>query len=340
VTARPNPCGDVIASLSTTIDAVVGSLLPPAGTPVALLDFPNHANVGDSAIWLGEAEFLRRHGANVAYVCDLQSYSPEHLAARLGADGVILLHGGGNLGDYWYHHQEFRERVITTFQKHRIIQLPQTIHFVNAWAADQCAKVFNAHPHLTVLCRDRPSLQFAASRFSSPAKLCPDMALALGAISRPHEPDAEVLWLARTDTEAAAAWGDETRAGVVREDWLDEPDFELRELNKSLTAALLAKPADWEQLQSELGATYEPLARHRVARGCSQLSRGRAVVTDRLHGHILSMLLGLPHVVLDNAYGKIAGFREAWTEPCGLVRRAGSPDEAVRIALKLSAVAR
>ena len=29
--------------------------------PYALVDFPNHANVGDSAIWAGEMAYFRRH---------------------------------------------------------------------------------------------------------------------------------------------------------------------------------------------------------------------------------------------------------------------------------------
>jgi exopolysaccharide biosynthesis predicted pyruvyltransferase EpsI len=339
-----NACAGVISSLSAAIDAVVGPLLPPPGTPVALLDFPNHANVGDSAIWLGESEFLRRHGANVAYACDLHTYSRDRLASRLGRDGVILLHGGGNLGDFWYHHQEFRERVIASFPNHRIVQLPQTIFFHrhegdprgDDWTADQCARVFNAHRRLTVLCRDERSLEFAKRRFTGPSALCPDMALAVGAIERPCEPDVDVLWLARTDSEAAAPWDDESRAGVLREDWLEEPDFELRGRNKALAAAIAENPADWEQLQTDLGATYDPLARERVARGCAQLSRGRAGITDRLHGHILCTLLGLPHVVLDNSYGKIAGFREAWTKPCALAKRAATPEEAVRVARELA----
>ncbi|WP_276524270.1 polysaccharide pyruvyl transferase family protein, partial [Enterobacter hormaechei] len=46
-------------------------------------------------------------------------------------------------------------------------------------------------------------------------------------------------------------------------------------------------------------------ARRRVERGLRLLSRGERIVTDRLHGHILSLLLGIPHVVLDNDYGKL-----------------------------------
>ena len=34
--------------------------------------------------------------------------------------------------------------------------------------------------------------------------------------------------------------------------------------------------------------------------GFMYLSRGRVVATDRLHGHILSTLMDIPHVLIDN----------------------------------------
>jgi hypothetical protein len=52
------------------------------------------------------------------------------------------------------------------------------------------------------------------------------------------------------------------------------------------------------------------------------LGSGRVVITDRLHGHILCTLLEIPHVVLDNSYGKISRFLDSFTRNCELVRAA------------------
>ena len=41
--------------------------------------------------------------------------------------------------------------------------------------------------------------------------------------------------------------------------------------------------------------------------------RGRVVVTDRLHGHILSTLCGLPHVIIDPVNHKITSYMKSWT---------------------------
>lgn len=43
------------------------------------------------------------------------------------------------------------------------------------------------------------------------------------------------------------------------------------------------------------------------------LSRGKIIISDRLHAHILSILLGKPSVMLDNTYKKISSYHNTWT---------------------------
>jgi pyruvyl transferase EpsO len=134
------------------------------------------------------------------------------------------------------------------------------------------------------------------------------------------------VWLLRTDKESRAPSARGVgRDGVV--DWLDEPPTLLRSISYVLTDVVrrggpgsLARPL--------LTAIYEPLARQRLRRGVAVLSAGHVVVTDRLHGHILSLLLGIPHVVLDNSYGKLSSFVATWTHDVDGVLRAESVTEA------------
>jgi pyruvyl transferase EpsO len=60
------------------------------------------------------------------------------------------------------------------------------------------------------------------------------------------------------------------------------------------------------------------------------------VITDRLHGHVLSMILGIPHVVIDNSYGKVLSFVNTWSIESPLVRIARSVEEASALALQWS----
>ena len=45
--------GEAAALLERLQARVAAELADLAGQPIALVDFPDHANVGDSAIWLG-----------------------------------------------------------------------------------------------------------------------------------------------------------------------------------------------------------------------------------------------------------------------------------------------
>jgi len=204
---------------------------------------------------------------------------------------VILLHGGGNLGDFWGDHQRFREQVIRDFPGRRIIQLPQTIYFMDAWGVGEARRVFDAHKDFTLLCRDDESLRFAAAEFGGPCRRCPDMAFVLGPLRRPTPPQSDVVWLARTDAESCGTGAGVECDRVERTDWLEEPSTPLRERSLSLSGQIESQPRDWPPVLDALLQTYDPLARERLERGCRILSRGRVVITDRLHGHILCLLL-------------------------------------------------
>jgi pyruvyl transferase EpsO len=70
-------------------------------------------------------------------------------------------------------------------------------------------------------------------------------------------------------------------------------------------------------------------AQARLKRGIRLLSQGKVVLTDRLHAHILCLLLNKRHVVLDNDYGKISTFHKAWTHHCPIAVFASDFDDAI-----------
>jgi pyruvyl transferase EpsO len=80
---------------------------------------------------------------------------------------------------------------------------------------------------------------------------------------------------------------------------------------------------------------FDRLASERVAAGAALLSSARVVVTDRLHGHILALLCGVPCVLNDNRTGKVRGFYDTWTHRSPLVRWADGPEQAFATARDL-----
>jgi exopolysaccharide biosynthesis predicted pyruvyltransferase EpsI len=330
----------VIATQQRMLTDLVGSHLPP-DTRVALVDFPHHNNCGDNAIWLGERALLDRLAVEVVYVAPRYSYDPALLRRRLGRRGKVLLHGGGNLGTVWPESQGFRETLVAEFQDLPIIQLPQTIHFSDPDALVRARRAFKRHPDLWILCRDEKSLGVAADDLAVQGALCPDPAFALGVRKRRREPIADILWLERTDVERA---GRETWMGhaerVLVTDWLAGNPYDAwAERRARVTVQVrIASNALYKRARLIRQRVPPPpvlldwLARRRLERGFDVLEAGKVVVTDRLHGHILSMLDGIPHVVLDNRYGKNRAYLEAFTLRSDLTHFAKSAREAVEIA--------
>ncbi len=307
-----------------------------AGAPrVALLDFPAHSNVGDSAIWLGALALLRDLGLPApCYCCDADSYDRALLARRLGR-GTILFTGGGSFGDLWERHLLFRERVVRDFPHAPIVQLPESVHFERHDSLGRARATFDAHGGVTIMVRDRESLELVRREFRARAVLAPDVAFALGALGGTGTPVHDVLWLKRGDREDR--WSGRVPGGAAAADWIAEPrtarirrhDAVRRFVERHARLRALSHPV--------LERSYPAVARERLMRGAALLSSARVVVTDRLHGHIVSLLLGIPHVVLDNSYGKLHRFAAAWTAGSPLVRLASTPDEAAAHARELGA---
>ena len=327
-----------LAGIRRTLTEILGKLIEP-GTRCALVDFPQHANVGDSAIWLGERKLLRDLGADLAYVCDLATFAEDDLA-RLLPSGTILLHGGGNLGDLWPHHQRFRERIIAAFPGHRIIQLPQSVHFGARANLDRARTVFDRHPDLTLLLRDHRSLRVARAAFRAPSLLCPDSALALTGLPLPARRHHSVLWLSRTDHEKAehtepaltcAYRTDWTGGEGASADWTAQRDAAQAAM---ATAAARLQSTATDDSATALARAYDRHAELHLQRGCRLLGGAWAVVTDRLHAHLLCLLLGQPHVLLDDRNGKVSGYAQTWQHD---LRPARTVVQALGVAEQLAA---
>lgn len=324
------PDHDLISRLTRGAEDIVGSLIDP-GARVALLDFPTYANVGDSTIWIGTRRLLKRLGARVVYMADVDTYSPTRLAGRL-PHGTILLQGGGNFGDLWPLYQRFRESVIAAFPDHRIIQLPQTLRFRRSETLARAKSVLNRHPHLVLLARDPQSLELARCEFDARSFLCPDLAFVIGRLARHERPAVDIVALRRGDLEAGGKFPDLPESVAERVDWTTDP-VGLAGRARRVLQRFRGRVATAGLVTNLLLHPYDLLARQRLVHGCRLLSRGRAVLTDRLHGHILSLLLEIPHVLLDDRYGKVRSFYETWTKGSALVSWAGSPAEARALAL-------
>lgn len=344
---QDHPASVRLREIRGSIDAVLGPLIAP-GAPIAIVGYPNHPNVGDGAIWVGEVAWLRERGGDVAFTCDEDGYRRDAMASALGPDGTILLHGGGNFGDLWPQHQLLREQVVRDFPEHRIVSLPQTMRFEDPAALERARSCFDGHDRVTLLFRDEQSLAAARDRFASPSLPCPDLALALGPRARIAPPRVERLWLSRDDDERRQQRLLPTLPGAddLVVDWLGDEALpertRLRTLRRAAGRAgraIARRPPPISALSRAQVRVGDALAAQRLHYGERLLCQGRTVVTDRLHAHVLCVVLGIPHVIVDTGYGKLRGFHEAWTAGLEFVRVADNAAAALAAARELAQLA-
>ncbi|EJF08235.1 polysaccharide pyruvyl transferase family protein, partial [Pontibacter sp. BAB1700] len=163
----------VFRSVNDLEDYVIANLSKHITGDYHLLDTPNYPNAGDQLIWQGQLDFLK----SIPFKCLSTSDDIFFSYPVLKKQNNILLQGGGNFGDLYDNHQNFRKNVIKRYKHNRIVMFPQSVHFNNEHNLKKELEVFNSHDELILCARDSYSFDF----FNTYCKnalvlLMPDMA--------------------------------------------------------------------------------------------------------------------------------------------------------------------
>lgn len=272
-------------------------------TEITLTDFPDHSNVGDSAIALGEIVYWRKRGIRLNRI-----YSGPDLPRKVYQETTpVAIHGGGNLGGLYPQMEAHRNLLATALPAETLlIQLPQSVVFVGETSRDAFAIALGQRPNARVAARDAHSYE-ELSGATKNLHLVPDAVHHLGKISS-SAPTMDYLVLARTDKEAAQQL---LSAGEAdnRTDWPRGGFFERAsrwaKYNRSAPEAM--KP-----LLHKSSPRWERQAEKRVALGASILSPAATVVTDRLHAMLIALQMGRKVIAVDNNNQKLSHYAETW----------------------------
>lgn len=257
---------------------------------VLLLGTPFHGNLGDQAITLAELEFFRDCGYRVAEI-------PSQLVARhleqwkkLIAGKRIYVHGGGFVGSLWPEEEAMLETVIGSFPESEIIILPQTVYFDRV--DDRVARLnglLGKHGRVTLCARETYSFDFAKQHLSN-AKvlLVPDMVLSAdwregGAHSR-----STALFCMRRDLEKA-----------ISPDTVELLEALVKKYYPSANIVYMDTVVD--------GMVYPAGRKKALGKKLAELASAQIVVTDRLHGMVLSAMSNTPTLVFSNCNYKVKG---------------------------------
>lgn len=291
--------------------------LIPKDAPLIYCDFPIHQNFGDILIMLGSAAFLEHCGNPI--VDSFADLSPQKIHAPRTPQTVWILHGGGNFGDVWSSHQDFREQIITAHPEERIISLPQTLHYTSREGLERFARIAGEHKDLHLFWRDHVSYETAQRHFDCHNYLCPDMAHFLWPLA-PAEPEfvetERNLFLIRRDKEGA-----EVPAWVLahRDEFVDWRELVPPAYKAAYYAARFAdRTGGVTGLHVPTFDWWLWAARRLLQRMATTFASYDCIITSRLHGHIFASLLGSRSILIDNSYGKNKTYYEAWTRTLGV----------------------
>jgi exopolysaccharide biosynthesis predicted pyruvyltransferase EpsI len=334
-----------LTNIRNESDRILREAIGPVGD-VALLDAPNQRNVGDSLIWAGEYAYFTRLGLNVRYESDLNSFNPRGLRRCMPpGTGTVLIHGGGNLGDLWTGHQAHRETIAKTLPDYKVVQLPQSLYFQSEDNARRANDILGSHPDFQLLLRDPESIARSARDLPAvPATFCYDMALGWETppAARPAA-GRSVLVIARADREGVSGLAS-VPAGSVPGATLNVTDWSSHRKDYAWRANRQAVRMQ-HRIPLLQGPTFQAGLRRRLKRindiniveGSALYSGVTGAIVDRLHAHILAAMLDVPHVILDNNYGKIRSVYDLYTYQLSTAHYAKSLPEALEIAATFGA---
>lgn len=303
------PHATVMANLKESLSKVAEVINSDS---IHYVDIPVHGNVGDILIMAGTIKFLEDYGIRRAQTSAYFNYR-----SNWAEPGVpIVFHGGGNLGDLYACPQAIREEVVSKCHGNRIVVLPQTIHFSDDEKYEACCSIFSKHPDLHIFVRDAKSVELAR-RMTPNVYLSPDMAHQLWPMNKPRlEGDGKLRFL-RTDDERGSEHSPEEQRSIDWPQLIGRHGTILRAYSKIGQLPIIRNFQSAANLHSAVWLRY---SNYLIARSASYFSKYSEVDTDRLHGHILSSLLGISNTVRDNSYGKNGNYVSCWTRTSDLVR--------------------
>jgi pyruvyl transferase EpsO len=314
------------------------------GAPVALVDFTETPNAGNHAMWLGEKRLLTELGATVVYQCSAQSYDRAAMAEKLGA-GTIFLHGGAHAGGKDAAHRGFRWRVLADFPQNAAIVMPHQPAPQDEDHMTRAAETMKGRANLILFAASEKARQTLTRHFgnSTRIELAPDATFLLPPRKRIAEIAYDMVWIARTDgdkaneqTETAARLSSQSAEKFTIPGFSDGVEISYVAKHRPQTILL----TDWQALvyENELARLalrrldFDSWAQVYVNRAFYLLSLGQVLITDRLHAHLLAILLGIPNILLNDGAGRNWAFHESWTKASPRCHLAHNPAEAWALA--------
>lgn len=270
---------------------------------IILLGVPEHGNIGDHAITIGEKNFLKKNFPNLPYVMFpwefLNSYW-NFLKLKIKPTDLICIHGGGFLGTLWENEQENLTRALNLFNHNPIIIMPQSLWYDeeenHKRLMDSFENAMKKCDNICVCIREEMSLQRFQGRFPEiKTMLIPDMAFYIQNKVSAKRSD-NVLLCLRRDKEKISPETQDISSTIKSH------GYSVKETSTVVD----------ENIPMGMSELY-------VFNKLTEFASARLVITDRLHGLIFSAITNTPCIAFDNLSGKVHGIYH-WVESISTIK--------------------
>lgn len=271
---------------------------------IFLFMLPEHGNVGDYAIGVAETKFFAKYFPEMELVSVTTTewmHAANHIIPYVKKDDLICLNGGGYLGNLWEGDSDVYRSIIEAFPYNVKILMPNTLSFKDNIdekneAFLEEASFFRKRDNCHVFFRDKKSY-FLGREFGFNCCLFPDMAFYLDGIERDSVKNGnKILLCMRNDREQIA----DIRNQIYNV--LSHVGYEVDEFDINL-----GRYVSWDNAEEV------------VTEICRNLQQYELVITDRLHGMVLSIVSNVPCLAFDNKTHKVSGVYE-WVSGSGYAK--------------------
>lgn len=264
---------------------------------IFMIGTPRHGNLGDHAIAVAEEHFIKEILPDWEYLeIEMPFYRKckKEISKLVRSKDLIIVSGGGWMGNQWFHNEMVVREVVQTYQKNPVLIFPQTIYYQVSENMEKeiedARRIYSAHPNLLMCLRDEQSFLFAKKNGFGKCVYVPDIVLyeKMDSFALPRS---GILVCKRFDREKS----------VSDEVWEKLEDF-LKEKggNIKYTTTIIGKFLP----ENRNSAIYKKLL---------EFARVKLIVTDRLHAMIFAAITGTPCVAFDNTSKKVSGVYK-WIE--------------------------
>lgn len=282
---------------------------------IFLIYTPVHPNMGDQAIRRGEKKFFKSFfsGYSLIEIKELlwKNCKINAIKRIIRQKDLIMIHGGGYIGDLWMTGENDFKQIVESFPENKIVAFPNTAYYSDtkdgSLLLEDDKKFYEQYKNIVFHLRDKASYKLMCGMVGE--KRCfykPDMALILKPGYEFSRKD--ILFCIRKDHEKV-----QSAENIEKlKQFLEQSGFCVK-----YTDTVKIADRAFSRNQRKRDKVFEDTL--------AEFAGASLIITDRLHGMVLSAINKTPCIATDNISKKVSGVYE-WIKHLDYIRVAKIED--------------